>query len=322
MNNEFELFVNNKTKLNNNYSDSINIVNIMNELLANRKIPILNGYGLYTLFSYLNYNSSEDTNYLITKFFGYPEKDYYNIFFSSIINDSTLFNKNFIFYDKESDINNKTKHIQFIKIDESVNMLMKNVLKYEYIKKDKLVFLSELIIKPIFQYKLDDVVEIENNKHLQYKNIICNYYCNNANKIIELVCDNNLIFGINYGNVKNILNVSKRMKPFLFKTVHIPIFKIKCKLNLTNVLKDTELDAVLEHLNCDDLFDEINKIDKIIQYSLVDINENMQHEIRENTNVLTNNKKDKVDYFCASEGFDFYFKHIKTQTIILIGNDS
>jgi len=320
MNNEFELFINNnKPQQHDNYVNAINIVNVMNELLTDRKILILNGYGLYTLFSYINYNSSGDTNYIVTKFFGYPEKDYYNLFYSSIMDDSSSFNQNFILYDNESSVNTKSKHIQFYKINQSINQSMKNVLNYDYIKKDKLVFLSELIIKPTFQYKLDDIIESDEITYLQYKNIVCNYYCNNSNKIIEFVCNNNLIFGINYGDTKNIFNMTRRMKPYLFKTVQIPIFKSKYKLNLTNVLKDTELNLILEHINCDDLFDEINKIDKVIQYSLIDINEeNQKKPIKENIGLI-NNKKDKQDIFCATEGFDYYFKHIKTQTIILIG---
>jgi hypothetical protein len=161
-----------------------------------------------------------------------------------------------------------------------------------------------------------------NVNYLVAHNQIFGYSEHNNLKILELCCENSeVMYGIvNLDNrndevdfsKQDMLNCIKKLKPVLFNKIQFPLFNIKTKLKLKNVLKKTELVTVFLDLNCPELFSEKTKLDDVLQNCEIKLE------------AKTKRVKVNVDYqsdktFIVDKSFVYYMRLRKSNTIFSIG---
>ena len=151
---------------------------------------------------------------------------------------------------------------------------------------------------------------------------IFGYSEHNNLRILELCCENSeVMYGIvnlqgRNGEVdfnkQDMLTSIKKLKPVLFNKIQVPLFNIKTKLKLKNVLKKTDLVTVFLDLNCPELFSEKTKLDDLLQ--------NCEIKLEAKTKRVKMNVDYKSDKnFIVDKSFVYYLRLRKSNTIFSIG---
>jgi serine protease inhibitor len=151
---------------------------------------------------------------------------------------------------------------------------------------------------------------------------IFGYSEHNNLRILELCCENSeVMYGIvnlqgRNGEVdfnkQDMLTSIKKLKPVLFNKIQFPLFNIKTKLKLKNVLKKTDLVTVFLDLNCPELFSEKTKLDDLLQ--------NCEIKLEAKTKRVKMNVDYKSDKnFIVDKSFVYYLRLRKSNTIFSIG---
>lgn len=325
----------------------------------NNNIYTVNGIGLYNMFASLYLSSDNISEIELKKFFNFPKKETLHNGLNAINNNlykiSKMMNmQNFMLigndvpYDSEY-YNNIKKFCTLIRIDISkptqeankINMLinkingeeLRHVVNADNIDNLQMMFIMTSIIKPIWMYKFDDIkvaifngtVDDRKEYFLHSVNKTFGYYEDNSFQLLEIKCaGEDLYMGILLHKDGLIIDINNtklnffitNMKELKLDEVFIPTFKQELKLRYNSCLKNMGLHSVFTKITSKSLFPEGIVLQDIVQ--------NVKIYIENNGNSLSDTceiKKYKSNRsFIANTPFIYYFRLVKTNTIIMIGS--
>jgi serine protease inhibitor len=321
-----------------------------------KKNYLISGIGLTELFSSLYLSSAGMTDNELKKFFDFPDKEVLykglsNIYLNLTDVQHMINIKNFMIigndvpYDPEY-----TKIIKYFcytlvaniedsdeskKINMIINKIMKcemrNIITPENLFDLQLMFLSVATIHPIWKYPFDQIATDfffrKNNKikinYLHAINRSYGYFEDNEHQLLEILCENNLLsMGIllNKGNeISDIDDTTiqffiTHMKDCIIDEVLIPTFTQDTKIRFTNTFKQMGLQTVFIKLISPKLFPEGGVLQDIIQNIKITIDNSHSGAKHQNTKQYKTSRK-----FIANKEFIYYFRLLKTNTILLMG---
>ncbi len=308
---------------------------------------LINGLGLYNLFGCLYVLSNDITEVELKKFFNFPSKDEILKGFAVLNEIDEMFKiKNFMIIGDEVPINtdiieklkmfcdilicSDEKH-ELSKINNHINKIMgtkmKNTITQEILFSLQLTFLTVLIIQPVWLNSFDNIVGGYFNKDetktemnfLFSENKTFGYYEDKTHQLLEIVCGNKtMTMGILVGDLEcdeqKLHYFIKNIKNSLMDEVYIPVINSDVKLRFTNVLKNMGLKTPFVKVSASKLFPENVVLQDVIQNVKIIIDNNYVNKKHDNKKAYRSNRK-----FIANRKFIYYFRMIKTNTIVCIG---
>jgi hypothetical protein len=318
-----------------------------------------NGFGLYCIFGSLFFSSTSMTEIELKKTFNFPKRDELYKGLITIKNEvdkltiqkNSVNFKNFMiigndvpynpeYYDAIRDftilirVNTLQPQAEAKKLNIAINKILntelKNIVTSDNIDKLQLMLLSTCVINPIWYIPFDKVV---NNVFYGNENVNINYlynmskpygyYEDNNYQVLEMkCCDKNLIMGIVLHKDKLTHDIDDAkihyfgtvIKDTIIDHVTIPMFTQNYKIRFNNILKNLGLLTSFQNITCPKFFPQNVVLQDVIQNIKITIDNNFT-ESYQNTNKLplTNIK------FICNKSFIYYFKLVKTNTIILNG---
>jgi serine protease inhibitor len=205
----------------------------------------------------------------------------------------------------------------------------------------KIILISEIHIKPqwdipFLKSETKILQFLRNNKiiHLPMMRIYNNnfkYYKNEYHQMIEIPYDEEMVFGvILQKNTDNFLNINfKTIKHYIsnlsitnIRTLAIPKFSQKNKLNLKSLFKKNNLYDILNDADLSTIYTKALNVSvgDIIQDINITIDDSYIGTVKSAHTNNKNNKNNKniVD-FIANKSFIYYSRHVVTNAIIFIG---
>lgn len=317
---------------------------------------LVNGIGLFNLFSCLYFSSAGVTEVEFKKFFGFPKKeDLYKglikinknldsvkqmINFKNflILGSEVPYNPNycdtlrdfciFLRADTDDPVTEAKKINDGIK--KIVGFNIRNVITPENIEKLQLMLISTAIINPIWNNSFDKITTdvfygLKQNKQLGYLHSIgksFGYFEDNNHQLLEIKCAREemtmgfLMFkkeiNTNVDNTKLHFFIT-HMRESVLDEVKIPMFERDFKLRYNNSLKNLGLHTVFTKMVCPNFFPEHVTLQDVVQNIKVIIDDSSINNKCSNKGYVSNKK------FICNIPFMFYFRLIKTDTILMIG---
>lgn len=313
---------------------------------------IINAFGLYMIFAGLYIPSDGSTLIDLKNFFGFPKQDLMYEGSEGIIDDINKTNgikshnlmiigNNVpydIYYHENIKDYNALFRVDINKPDQEAYKINKYIAKrFVDMKKTvipdnfnnlQLMFVNLLAIKPMWSYSFDKVDKStfysksqEQILYLYSSGKLFDYYEDNTLQLLEIKCDNDTMsMGIIltktndnfiFDDIKIKFYISYLQESAL-DIVKIPIFKQNLKMRYTNILKKIGLNSPFIKVVAPDLFPEHIVLQDIVQNVHINITEsaskNPQKKGYRNTRT-----------FIANRPFLYYFRLIKTNTIIIAG---
>lgn len=308
---------------------------------------LVNGLGLYNLYGCLYILSNDITEIELKKFFNFPSKD--ELFKGFVVLnelDEMINMKNFMIIGEEVPINmdiisklklfcdvlicSDEKH-ELSKINNHINkimgMKMKNTITQEILFNLQLTFLTVLTIQPVWLNSFDDIVRGYFNKDddkiemnfLFSENKTFGYYEDKTHQLLEVLCGNKtMTMGVLIGELdcdeQKLHYFIKNIKNSLMDEVYIPIINSDVKIRFTNVFRNMGLKTPFVKISASKLFPENVVLQDVIQNVKIIIDNNFINKKHDNKKIYRSNRK-----FIANRKFMYYFRMIKTNTIICIG---
>ena len=311
---------------------------------------ITSSIGIYALFGCLYLISKSSTEHECKKFFNLQDKENYYKSLLKITQSMDKINnminiKNFFVYgnnipteksyfDNLSNfctiacVNIKNPEKESQKLSFIINKLMetemRNPVKPSNIENLQIMLMTFAHIHPKFSHSFSEMNIDEFNgrehKFISTNNRVFHYFEDNDRQIIEIKCGDYLNYGIilhkkhqQFETNDKIHNYIHYLKPTALEEVKIPIFTQNLKFRYINVLKQLGLQSVFMKI-FSNAFPEGNVI-------LHDIIQNVKITIDNNTYNLPNdmNGVKSIRNFIVDKPFLYYFRLLKTNTIILNG---
>lgn len=317
---------------------------------------VVNGFGLYNLFAALYLSSRGVTEIELKKFFEFPKKD---ILYKGLskINDalsvsSHIINiKNFFivgsdvpynpyYYDSIRDLcilvrpNTSNPEKDAIKMNALVKRIigieMRNVITPENLYNLQLMFLSTAIIHPVWAIPFDRITS--GIFFGESKDIKCNYlhsvgksygyFEDGDHQLLEMRCDGNeIVMGFLLHKNNMIADIDdlklhffiSHMKESVLDEIKIPMFTQDLKLRFNNTLKNMGLSSIFTAIISPEFFPEGIVLQDIVQNIKIIIDDTSVKSNESHRGYRTIRK------FIANKSFIYYFRLVKTNTILLMG---
>jgi len=317
----------------------------------------INGIGLFNLFASLYLSSGGITEIELKKFFEFPRKE--QLYKGLLKITRTLSNiekmvnvKNFIivgrdvpydpkYYDalKEFcilleadtfDIENESIKINHL-IKKMMGSDMRNIITPDNLHNLQLMITTTSIIHPIWGSPFDRVTKgvfhgeqySERTGFLHSIGKSFGYFEDNDHQLLEIKCaTNELVMGIllhknhvvpDVDDVKLHFYIS-HMKESVLEEVKIPMFKQDIKLRFNNTLQKLGLKSVFVKMISPDFFPEGVVLHDVIQNVRIVVDDSAL-----NKDAFESRGHRTIRKFVADKPFIFYFRLVKTDTIIFIG---
>lgn len=324
------------------------------DLLENQHY-VINGFGLYNLFASLYLSSENRTDVELKKFFDFPKKD---ILFKGLNNINKVFDnvlktvtiKNFLIVGNDVPYNpNYYDTVKdfciLIRADISrpsqeankINMLIKKITENNDIKTCitsenlinlQLMFLTVAIFHPVWETSFDNVVNGLFMKQIKTNFLISvgksfGYFEDNNHQLLEIRCNNNeMTFGILLHKSEMVADVDdiklhyyiSNLKESILDEVRIPMFKDDSKLRFNSSLKNMGLQTVFMDIISPDFFPEGIVLQDVVQNVKIIIDNTYRKESENINKGYRTSRK-----FIADKPFIYYFRLVKTDTILLLG---
>jgi len=217
---------------------------------------------------------------------------------------------------------------------------IRNPLIADNIANLQLMFLNLIVIKPIWEFPFDKIIKgkfISQDEsvsditisYLYSVNKSFSYYEDNIIQLAEINCQNNsLSMGIilpksdNFGSLDGVIDESKlkfyisNLKDTILDEFKIPVFKQDLKMRYVNVLKSTGLTTAFTKIVAPDLLPESGVLHDVVQNVSIIVDNNYSNSQNKNSGrgYRTTRK------FIANKSFIYYFRLLKSNTIVLIGS--
>ena len=318
---------------------------------------VTNGLGLFTLFGMLYFCSTGITEIELKKMFDFPKKEeLYDglIQIQNLINNNNkiIDFKNFLILGNDVPYDPKYyETINFfctlIRVDKSkpfteskklneavkkiLNTEIKNAVTPENFDKLQLMFLTTCVIHPVWDNSFDEIIngkfysyEKENNvKYLHGISRSCGYFEDNNHQILEIKCLNNEItMGciLHKNNINNDVDDLKlhyfisHMKECVLDEIKIPCFTENYKIRFNNTLQNLGLTSVFTKILCPKFFPENVTLQDVIQNIKIIVDNNFIENKQSKSKGYVTNRN-----FICNKPFIYYFRLVKTNTILLMG---
>lgn len=318
---------------------------------------VINGIGLFNLFSALYFASNSLTEIDLQKFFDLPKKNILYEGLSTINNKLKLCEhminvKNFMLVGNDVPYNpnfyNNIKQMCILarlninnpvgestKVNEMIckicNTNVRHPVTPENIENLQLMFLTVAIINPIWAQPWNSIVGgifqgFSCDKQVNYMRAInksFGYFEDELHQLIEIKCHGDeLVMGcLNYKyeftpdvNDTDLHSMIQHMKNSMLSEVVVPMFENNIKLRMNNTLKNMGLNTVFIDIKSQKLFPKGIMLQDVIQ----NIKIKVTNAYKQSKNTYGGYKTDKR--VVLNKPFIFYFRLVKTNTIILQGS--
>lgn len=322
------------------------------------KSYVTNGYGLFNLFSSLYFSSNGITDIEMKNFFGFPQKeDLYKgllkINRSVEMVEQMVNFKNFLiigselpydphYHDSIKDfcilvrINTERPNSEAKKLNDMIKKIIgtdiRNAVTAENLDQLQLMLLSTAVVHPIWSFPFDKVTNgifhgLKFDIKIQYLHSIgkpYGYYEDNGHKLLEIKCmGNDLVMGLllykneitpNIDDIKLHFFIS-HMKESVLDEVKVPMFEQDFKLRYNNTLQNMGLDSVFTKMICPKFFPENAVLQDVVQNVKIIIDDRAVDRKQQ----ISGREYKSARKFICDEPFLFYFRLIKTDTILMMG---
>lgn len=325
--------------------------------LLQKKSYIVNGFGLYNLFGSLYLSSSGITEIELKKFFTFPKKD---ILYTGLSKINNIFNmtnshikmKNFLivgsdvpydphYYDKIRDFcilirpNTTKPDKESQKMTSLINRIMeveiKNPITPENLDNLQLMFMSVSVIHPKWEYKFAKISrgvfnsETQSFRHdfLHSVGAPFGYFEDDYHQLLEVMCsEKNLVMGFllhKSGMIADIDDIKlhffiDHIKRSILDEVLIPVFTQDLKLRFNSSLKNMGLNSVFMKVLSPEFFPEGVVLQDVVQNIKITVDNFSAENNAENKGYRTSRT------FIADRPFIYYFRLVKTNTILMMGS--
>jgi len=326
-----------------------NSLKIFTSLLQTIRMPfVINGLSLVQIFASLYIGSNGNTTIELKNYFNLPHKNILMNGFEKIsqctppsLGNCTLFNQEITFnqdYCKKVSFLSKfrkincnnvlSETINLNKIISTSNPNIKKIISSSKLKNLNVLLLTFGILNPTL---LLNTYLIEQStfksvfygdilhKYLSISNQLFGYVQNKSFEILEMMTEEKTIVGFvktNFNaelNKQALLESISELKPTLFKSVKIPIFNVRTKLKLKNLLIQSNVQTIFKDLNVPELFRTRTSLDDILQNFEFDIGTKIGVQTSKHE-AFTNSKN-----FIIDSSFLYYVKIPKINLIIMVG---
>lgn len=318
---------------------------------------IVNGFGIFELFTSLYFSASSMTEIELKKMFDFPKKEE---LFNGMIKIRGLLNtlekiikfNNFIIIGKDVPYDPKyyetiKEFCTLIRVDTSkpfsesknlneaikkiVGMGLRNTVTAENLENLQLMLLTTCVVRPIWETPFDQVIngkfytygQEENMKFLHSVSKSFGYFEDNTHQILEIKCaGEDVVMGIvlHKTEIANDVDDLKlhyfisHMKECILDEVKIPIFTTDCKLRFNTTLQNLGLVSVFNKLFCPKLFPENAVLQDVVQNMKITVDETSIKSIKKEQKGYKSGRN-----FLCNKPFIYYFRIVKTNTIVLNG---
>jgi serine protease inhibitor len=316
---------------------------------------MVNGIGLFNLFASLYLASDGITEVDTQKFFSFPRKDILHegmMVINKRLNvcQEMINIKNFMFvgdvpYNQRfyntikpfcmlvtlniDDPENEALKVNMM-IKKMFNVNIKNPLTTENVQDLQLMFLTTAVIHPIWAQPWDEIIPgvfqgFAEDKKVNYMRAIqksFGYFEDDNHQLVEIKCHGDeLVMGfLNYKhefipdvNDSDLHAMIQHMKNSMLSEVVIPGFHQDLKIRLNNTLKNMGMQSVFLKITAQKMFPEGCVLQDVVQNIKILVDDS--HRTSKNTygGYKTNVR------VVLNKPFIFYFRLVKTNTILLIG---
>lgn len=214
--------------------------------------------------------------------------------------------------------------------------ILGDIFKINHIKDLTITCLCLGILRTVWKVSFDKIIKLKfNNLHVKEfmynKNKSYEYFENTNIQLIEIpFYDNVLSMGIILFKENSItLSMNdftyyiNNLKSVNINEIAIPIFNHHCKMRLNTIFKKTGLEEIFDNVEIPELIKHKTKISDIILniYLIVENKYNKSNYDNVNNYNNVNNNNNNLN-FIANKPFIYYFRCIKTNTIIITGQYS
>jgi serine protease inhibitor len=207
---------------------------------------------------------------------------------------------------------------------------MRNAITPENLHNLQLMFLSATIIHPVWASPFDRITKgifygEANDTKCNYLHSIgksYGYFEDNAHQLLEIRCNgNNVVMGFLLHKNNIVADVDdlklhffiSHMKESVLDEVKIPMFTQDIKLRFNSTLKNMGLNSVFIKIISPEFFPENVVLQDIVQNIKIVVDDTAVKSQENNRGYRTIRK------FIAEKPFIYYFRLVKTDTILLIG---
>lgn len=317
---------------------------------------IVNNIGLFNLFSGLYFSSTAVTEIELKKFFGFPRKEdlhkgllKINHTLESIEQMITL--RNFLilgsdvpydphYHDTIRDFciliraNVERPNSEAKKINDGIKKIVghniRNVITPENVENLQLMLITTAVVNPIWSNPFDKVsVDIfhglkydEKLNFLHSVGKAYGYFEDNNHQLLEVKCmGGEMTMGFlmfkneidtNIDDVRLHFFIT-HMRESVMDEVKIPMFEQDFKLRYNNSLQNLGLNTVFTKMICPKFFPENVSLQDVVQNVKIIIDDRAVNNKNTGKGYISNKK------FVCNVPFMFYFRLIKTDTILMLG---
>lgn len=315
-----------------------------------------NGYGLFNLFASLFFPSAGTTEIELKKFFGFPRKE--DLFKGlSKINDATesidqmIRFRNFLiigsdvpynpnYHDQIKDfcifvrINTERPNSEAKKMNDMIHKIigyeMRNVITPENLNNLQLMLLSTAVVNPVWSSPFDKIstgtfqgLKYDTKMNFLHSVGKCYGYFEDTNhQMLEIKCmGNNLTMGfLLYKEEESNLDDARlhfyinHMRECVMDEVKVPMFEDDFKLRYSKTFQKLGLNSIFTKMISPQLFPENVILQDVVQNIKIIINDNAVDNKQKNNKGYVANRR-----FICDRPFLFYFRLVKTDTILMMG---
>lgn len=214
------------------------------------------------------------------------------------------------------------------------DMLVKNIVTADSLDKLQLMLLTTCVVHPIWEKPFDKIIEgkflsYDRELQIKYLHSIANaygYFEDNEHQVLEIKCiggEMTMGFILHKNNINNDVDDVKlhyfvsHMKECILDEIKIPTFDRDYKIRFNNTLQNLGLSSVFTKISCPKFFPENVVLHDVVQNIKIIVDNKF---IPENKNKQTKSKGYITDRkFICDKPFIYYFRMVKTNTILLIG---
>lgn len=324
--------------------------------LLRGKSYIINSAGLFNLFGSLYLSSGGITEIELKKFFEFPKKD---ALYKGLLKINKCIDtvsdmikcKNFMIlandvpYDPEY-YKSISPFCELLRVNirdpidqaEKINMIiaktmgiqMKNPINPLNLEELQMMFLTTTVIHPIWNEPFDKISSgyfyVSGQKYktnyLYGTGKSYGYFEDNEHQLIEIRCGDNLVMGVLLHKNDMISDIDdiklhffiSHMKQSIIDEIKIPMFKQDLKMRFNSTLKNMGLKTVFMKVTSPDMFPENVVLHDVVQNVKIIIDDEFRNSKTKSEGSYQTNRK-----FFADKPFIYYFRLVKTNTILFIG---
>lgn len=319
---------------------------------------ITNSIGLFNLFASIYFCATGITEVELKKVFNFPKvEELYNGLIqikNSLNTIEPIINfKNFIIIGQDVPYDSKyhdaiknfctlvradtTKPFsEAKKLNEAIKKILgvelKNAITPENLDKLQMMLLTTCVIHPIWASPFDKVIDgpfyihdkKDKIKYMQNISKSHGYFEDNTHQVLEMKCTgDNLTMGyiLHKNEISDDVDDIKlhyfisHMKNCILDEVLVPMFSSDYKIRFNSTLQNLGLSSVFTKMSCPKFFPEGIVLQDVVQNIKITVDDTFldSKQKKEPRGYVTNRK------FICNKPFIYYFRMVKTNTILLIG---